>query len=168
LPSPPNTQQRQNIDDIDAFGVEAEGRYTVTDRAKLDAAFDLVDAHVSSRIRAPQLDGLRPAQAPRWTVTAGFEVTPLDPLSVSAHLRYESRRFADDLNTLPLSPATTVDARIAWAFTDALSVYVYGDNLFNAHVASTTQMQNLVEGGTGFVTSYSAPRIVGAGVSFAQ
>ncbi len=74
--------------------------------------------------QAPQLTGKRPSQAPRLTATAGLVVTPLAPLTLSANLRYESARFADDLNTLKLrlAPATTVDARASWALTDGISV----------------------------------------------
>ena len=50
-------------------------------------------------------------QAPRFTLTGGLRATPLDDLTISADLRYESTRFADDQNTLSLSPAATVDAR---------------------------------------------------------
>ncbi len=160
--------QRQNVGDINAVGVETDAHYRIADNWTATAAFDYVDAHVQGGSAAPQLTGNRPSQAPRWTVTGGLEVTPLAPLSISANLRYESARFADDQNTLPLAPATTVDARVAWALTHAFSIYVFGDNLFNARVASTASVAPTSAGGMGIVTNYSAPRIVGGGVSFAQ
>ncbi len=158
-----NLLQRENIGNINAFGVEADAAYAPNDWASVHAAFDAVDAHVQST-------GLRPQQAPRWTVTGGVELTPFKPLTVDVNLRYESLRFSDDLNTpsLALDAATTIDARVSWAFTDKLSAYVYGDNLFNARVGSTAQFQNMTDGTVGPVTNYAAPRIVGVGLSFAR
>jgi outer membrane receptor protein involved in Fe transport len=152
-------QMRENAGDINAYGIEADARYRLSDDVSLMAAFDDVDA---------TLHGNRPAQAPRWTVTGGVEVRPIVPLTLFVNLRYESKRFSDDLNSpqFALAPATTVDARISYAITHALSVYVYGDNLFNARVGSTAATQNLIAGGTGTVTNYAAPRVVGGGLSF--
>ena len=160
-PFPPNTQMRENAGDINAYGIEADARYPINDMFALTAAFDDVNA---------SLNGKRPAQAPRWTATAGIEATPLPKLTVDANLRYESKRFSDDLNTagLALDGVTTADARISYALTQSLSVYVYGDNLFNARVGSTAAFQPLLDGTTGVVTNYAAPRIIGGGVSFTE
>ncbi|HWA92576.1 MAG TPA: TonB-dependent receptor [Rhizomicrobium sp.] len=158
-----NLQMRENAGNIDAPGIEADATWRLDDWLNLRGAFD----YVAARTRG----GLHPAQAPRWTATAGFEATPFRPvpLTLSADLRYESGRFADDLNTIPLSAATTIDARASWALTKELAVYIYADNLFNAHVASTAAQQPVpYSSSNDLVTTYSAPRIVGAGVSFAQ
>jgi outer membrane receptor protein involved in Fe transport len=153
-----NLQMRENAGDIDAYGVEADARYSVSEDLALTAALNAVDA---------SLNGNRPAQAPRWTATGGVEYRPLSQLTLFADFRYESLRFADDQNALSLAPATTVDARVSWALTHSLSLYVYGDNLFNARVASTAAMQPLL-GGNAIVTNFSAPRMVGGGLSFTQ
>jgi outer membrane receptor protein involved in Fe transport len=153
-----NVQMRENAGDINAYGVEADAQYAVNDDLSLNAAFDAVDA---------SLNGNRPAQAPRWTATGGIEYRPVSRLTAFADFRYESRRFADDLNLVPLDPATTVDARVSWALTRSLSLYIYGNNLFNARVASTAAVQPVL-GGTAIVTNFSAPRMVGGGLSFTQ
>jgi outer membrane receptor protein involved in Fe transport len=152
--------QRQNAGNIIAHGVEAEAHWQAADWLALRAAFDYVDAHVEGGIGAAQLTGKRPAQAPRFTLTSGLVATPLDRLTLDADLRYESTRFADDQNTLPLAPATTVDARISYQLWLGLSAYVAGDNLFNARVA-TTESADLV-------TSYAAPRILRFGLSWTE
>jgi outer membrane receptor protein involved in Fe transport len=158
-----NTQMRENAGDIDAYGIEGEASFALNDHLRLDAALDVVNAEVDQT-------HLRPAQAPRWTITAGFEAEPLDRLSVAVGLRFESRRFSDDLNTpsLALDAVTTADAKIAYVLTKSLSVYIYGDNLFNARVASTAAVQPLTNGLSGVVTNYAAPRIIGGGLSFSQ
>jgi outer membrane receptor protein involved in Fe transport len=168
LATPPNTQQRQNIGDINAYGIEADGHLQLDENIALNAAFDVVDARVNGHHVAPQLTGKRPAQAPQWTLTSGASVTPMPRVSLAANLRYEGPRFADDQNTIRLASAVTADARASYALIGALSVYVYCDNLFNARVASTAAFQPLGSGGTGLVTNYAAPRIVGGGLSWTQ
>jgi outer membrane receptor protein involved in Fe transport len=170
LPSPPNTQMRENSGNINAYGIEADASYTLGDWAVLRTAFDYTDAEVDGETINPQLTGKRPAQAPRVTVIAGVDVHPVPRLTASADMRYESTRFADDQNTLPLAGATTVDAKVAWALAHSFSVYVYGENLFNARVASTAAVQPLGNSGglSGIVTNYAAPRIIGGGLSYAQ
>ena len=152
--------QRQNAGTIIAHGVESEAHWQAVDWLGLRAAFDYVDAHVEGGSAAAQLTGKRPAQAPRFTLTGGFTATPLERLSVDADLRYESTRFADDQNTLPLAPATTVDARVSYRVWEGLSAYVAGENLFNARVA-TTESADLV-------TNYAAPRILRIGLSWTE
>jgi outer membrane receptor protein involved in Fe transport len=165
-----NLQMRENSFNIYAPGVEAEVRYALNGTVTLTAAFDAIAAHTKTVSVTTGLPiETHPAQAPRWTATAGAEIRPLDRLTLFADLRYESRRFADDQNAIPLSPATTVDARASWAFTPSIAAYVFCDNLFNARVASTAAFQP-VKGDPlpELVTNYSAPRIVGAGISFSR
>jgi outer membrane receptor protein involved in Fe transport len=146
-----NTLQRQNAGNIDAPGIEANARYRVGDALSVRAAFDLTDAHVNGR---------RPAQTPRWTVTAGFDAMPLDRVVISADLRYESTRYSDDQNTLPLAAVTTVNARLSYLVTDRLSLYLAADNLFDADVASSAS--------AGGIVTYDAPRMVRIGLSLSR
>ena len=152
--------QRQNAGNIEAFGIESEGSWRIADGLTGNLAFDYVDAHVEGGTAAAQLTGKRPAQAPRFTLTAGFRWLPLDRLTVTAALRYESARFADDQNTLSLAPAATVDARISYRLWDGLSAYLAGDNLFDARVATTESAD--------FVTNYASPRVLRIGLSWTE
>ncbi|MEI9886195.1 MAG: TonB-dependent receptor [Rhizomicrobium sp.] len=94
--------QRQNAGNIHAYGLEGDAHWQARDWLSLRAAFDYVDAHVEGGAAAAQLTGKRPSQAPRFTLTGGLSAAPLERLTVSANLRYESTRFADDQNTLRL------------------------------------------------------------------
>ncbi len=154
--------QRQNAGNIQANGVESEAHWQAADWLALNAALDYVDAHVQGGTAAAQLTGKRPSQAPRFTLTGGLRATPLDRLTVTADLRYESTRFADDQNTLRLAPATTVDARISYRLWDGLSAYLAGDNLFDAQVA-TTESADLIP-----VASYASPRVLRIGFSWTE
>jgi outer membrane receptor protein involved in Fe transport len=142
--------QRQNAGDIDALGVEADTRFKFNDRYTLRLAMTVVDASVDGGTQASQLTGLRPAQAPHTTVTAGVVVTPIAPLTASVDYRYESSRFADDLNTLPLGSFSGIDARLEWRVAERLTVYAAANNLTNADIVSTRSADN--------VFSYAAPR----------
>ena len=149
--------QRQNVGDINAPGLEGDLRYSV-DAIALHAGFDVLDQRVYGGTAAPQLTGKRPAQAPRATITGGFDAPLGAGWSLSADARYESTRYADDKNTLRLAPALTADAKLSWAVGGGVVLYVAGDNLFNASVATTESADGVV--------NYDAPRIVTAGLSF--
>jgi outer membrane receptor protein involved in Fe transport len=103
-------RQRQNAGTIEATGVElnAEQRW---DRITLTAAVSWTDAELDGGTAAPQLTGLRPAQAPEWSATAGIDWRTTDRLTLSSRARYESARFDDDLNSRTLDAALTLDAR---------------------------------------------------------
>ncbi len=156
--------QRQNVGDIDAWGIEGEGHYRFADDLHLNAAFDYVDATVHGGTQAPQLTGKRPAQAPRWTVTGSIDAEPLDRLTLYADIRYESNRFSDDQNTLPLGDATTVDARITYRLAPQWSVYVAADNVFNARIATSASTDALGR----IIFTNAAPAEIRAGLSFAK
>jgi len=67
-------------------------------------------------------------------------------------------RYSDDLNTLPLPDATTVDARETIHVLPELDFYAAIDNLFDAEIASA-------KGADGVVT-IDAPRMFRAGLTF--
>jgi outer membrane receptor protein involved in Fe transport len=150
--------QRRNAGDIDAYGVEAAAHYRLSDALRLNAAFDYGDAHVEGGVQAPQLTGKRPSQAPRFTLTGGMGWAASSKLLLSADLRYESARFADDQNTLSLTPALSVSARAAWRLTQHLSAYVAADNLFNSRIETTQSADGIFND--------AAPRIIRIGLSY--
>jgi outer membrane receptor protein involved in Fe transport len=150
--------QRENVGDINGYGIEGDAHYQLIDNVALKAAFDLVDAHVDGGTAAPQLNGKRPVQAPRWTITAGMDAQPIEDITLYADLHFESDRFADDQNTLRLPVATEVDAKAAWSFAPSWAIYVAADNLLNARIATTESAD--------FVFNYDFPRILRAGIQY--
>ncbi|HEX4097092.1 MAG TPA: TonB-dependent receptor, partial [Caulobacteraceae bacterium] len=159
LPAGGSILQRQNAGTINAYGVEADASYAVSPRLNLRAAADYTHSVVDGGTAAPQLTGLQPAQAPRFTLTAGFDWNAISKLGLHADLRYESTRFDDDLNTHPLSPAVTANGRVDWSFGAHTKVYVEADNVFDTRVETAD---------TSGVYSYDAPRIVRVGISFRE
>lgn len=143
-------RMRQNAGRIDALGVEAELKRRWGERLQVRAALGYTVAEVDGVSAAPQLTGLRPAQAPRLTVTAGADWRATRRLRLSADLRGETQRFEDDLNTRRLAPALTVNARAAYQLARGVEVSAAVDNLTDAAV----QTGRTADG----IASYDAPR----------
>ncbi|MFY7852372.1 MAG: TonB-dependent receptor domain-containing protein, partial [Brevundimonas sp.] len=107
-------RQRQNAGTIKAAGLEASVTHRIDDRLSLDAAVSLTEAEVDGGVAAPQLTGLRPAQAPEISASAGSVWRATDRLTLVGRVRYEGARFDDDLNSRTLDEAVTLDARAEW------------------------------------------------------
>ena len=106
--------QRQNLDAINATGVEAEAQYKPFPALTLQLAGDYTDAKVRAARWSVQLTGKRPAETPRLTATAAAEWTVAKDCVFSANVRYEDIRYADDQNTLVLPPGALVSLRLDW------------------------------------------------------
>ena len=149
-------RQRQNAGTIDAWGVELTGALDLSSAVSLNAAASWTDAEIDGGSSAAQLTGLRPAQAPEWSATAGLDWRATDRLTLALAARYESSRFDDDLNSRVLDAAVTLDARGEWAFTRNATLWIAADNLFDEDV-------EVSETGTG-VAGYGPPRTVSIGL----
>lgn len=153
-------RQRMNAGTIAATGVEAEARLELTDSLSLRAAAAFTDAEVDGGSAAPQLTGLRPAQAPRWSAVAGLDWRAAGRLTLAADLRWESDRFDDDLNSRVLKGAVIADLRADWALRPGVDLYLAADNLFDEEV-------EVSETGTG-VAGYGPPRTLRLGVRLSR
>ncbi|QSF53867.1 TonB-dependent receptor [Brevundimonas fontaquae] len=149
-------RQRQNAGTIDAWGVELTGALDLSSAVSLNAAASWTDAEIDGGSSAAQLTGLRPAQAPEWSATAGLDWRATDRLTLALAARYESSRFDDDLNNRVLDAAVTLDARGEWAFTRNATLWMAADNLFDEDV-------EVSETGTG-VAGYGPPRTLSIGL----
>ncbi|WP_295208684.1 TonB-dependent receptor [uncultured Brevundimonas sp.] len=149
-------RQRQNTGTIDAWGVELTGALDLSSAVSLNASVSWTDAEIDGGSSAAQLTGLRPAQAPEWSVTAGLDWRATDRLTLALAARYESSRFDDDLNSRVLDAAVTLDGRAEWAFRPNATLWMAADNLFDADV-------EVSETGTG-VAGYGPPRTVSVGL----
>lgn len=148
-------RQRRNAGVIEALGLEltAEHRF---EGVNLVGAVAVTDAEVDGGLAAPQLTGLRPAQAPAVSATAGLDWRMTGRLTLSARARYESRRYDDDLNSRELASIATADGRLDWRARDGVVLFVAADNLFDTDVP----VSQTADGVTGF----GPPRTVRAGV----
>lgn len=158
IPAGGTLRQRQNAGEINAYGVELEASGKATAALDWRAALSATHARVDGGSVAPQLTGLRPANTPALTATGGLDWRPLEKLTLTADVRYESARYDDDQNTRRLRPGTEIDARAAWRVSQRSEVYVAAENLGDARlvVAETAD-------GT---DSYSAPRTIRVGFAY--
>lgn len=150
-------RERRNAGTIEAAGLEIEAEHRLSDRLTLTGALSATDARMDGGAAAPQLTGLRPAQAPSWSAVAGLDWRANERLSLSGQVRYESRRFDDDLNSRSLGPAAVADLRARWRLTPGAVAYVAADNLFDEDV-------EVSETGAG-VPGYGPPRTIRIGLS---
>jgi outer membrane receptor protein involved in Fe transport len=163
---PLTTQQRDNVGDINALGLEADAAEKLTDTLSLRAAISLTDARVDPSAGAiaahPFLAGLqgkRPAEAPTTTITGGAFWQALDKLALSAEVHWDSARFENDLNTLRLGSAFVLDLRAEYEIRDHISVFAGVDNVAGANIATAE---------TTGVVNYGEPRVYEIGLKYAQ
>ena len=159
IPAGGTLRQRDNVGRIDAYGVEArvEKRW---ETLALTFAANYTNAEVDGGSAAPQLTGLRPAQAPEFAATA--QLNWMSPFGVGAYIdvRYESDRFEDDLNTRKLDAAVTIDLMLDYQLGGGVSVYGAVDNVFNADV----QTGQTADG----IFSYGPPQLFRIGLAYRQ
>lgn len=145
-------RQRQNAGVIEAAGIEAEARGDWDERLGWRAALNYTDAAFGSG----PLRGLRPAQSPAWSVSAGLNWRTTDATTLSAALIYESARFEDDLNTRELDAAMMLDLRAEQRLARGVSVYAALDNALDAEI-ETAETADGIE-------SFGAPRALRLGL----
>jgi outer membrane receptor protein involved in Fe transport len=139
-------RQRQNIEAIDVRGFEASARWR---QGPWSGTFSssLADAAVHASGSSAPLNGLRPAQTPRFAASAslGWE---RDRQSATIVLHYESARFEDDLNRERLRPALTIDASAAYPLSPNWSLVARTENLLNARIEASVLGNEAVERAT--------------------
>ncbi|MGN3973626.1 TonB-dependent receptor plug domain-containing protein [Tsuneonella sp. SYSU-LHT278] len=152
----PNLRERQNLDAIEARGVEASTGVAIGS-FRLDGSL----AYTASRARgsgaAAALDGKRPAQTPRWFAGGTFSWRPAGKALVAVTLRHVGAQFENDLETDLLPSATTLDAFARLPVTRRFALLIRGENLADEIVFTRNQ------GGS---IDLGAPRTIWAGVEF--
>lgn len=156
IPAGGTYYQRQNIGRIDALGAELDAKAQWSTAFASRLSLDYTDARVDGQSGAPRLTGKRPAQSPRWTVTAGTDARLAPRLRLAVDLRYESLRYDDDLNTRRLAPAVVLNARLEHDIAKSAVAYVGIDNLTASHVQTARSADGVV--------SLDAPLTVKAGI----
>jgi outer membrane receptor protein involved in Fe transport len=139
--------QRQNLDAVEAKGIEVEARADVGD-FNFAAAYSYVDAEVRAGPGQVAIDGLRPAQVPRHFATGSVGWFPRgNDSGVNLTARYVGSQFEDDLGLLALDDALTLDARAALRISRNLLVELRGENLFDATVQAAISGPGIIERG---------------------
>lgn len=149
-------RQRQNVNAVRVRGLELSAEIR-SGALTANAGVSLTDAKVQSDRLAAILDGLRPAQTPRFGLTAGV-AWHKDGRSLSVTIRHVGAQYEDDLNQDKLPPATTVDAFAAWPILRRLQLFAGAENVLDELVVAGIGSDHSVERAT--------PRTVRIGLRF--
>lgn len=156
VPTGGEFRQRRNLDRIDVRGIEASAQ-AEHGAWSLRLGASLADAEVRADGPAARLDGLRPAQTPRFMLTAGAG-WERDGRSLSLLLRHVGAQFEDDLNQRSLPAATTIDAFAAVPIGVGFQLVARAENLLDERVVAGIAGDGAIERAT--------PRTLWLGVRF--
>ena len=136
-------RQRQNLDALEVWGWEVDasvrqGPFT------LRASLSHVDPTIRATGAAAPLDGLRPAQTPRTSVSGGVDYAGR-LFTASATVRHIASQFEDDLNSRSLDAATMVDALLVVPIIKGFAIEGRVENLFDAEVQAALSGTGVVE-----------------------
>jgi outer membrane receptor protein involved in Fe transport len=139
-------RQRQNIDAIRVDGLEASaGWRSGAWWAQAGASF--TNAKVRATGVSATLDGLRPAQTPNNVLTASGGWSDRGR-EASLSVRRTGAQYEDDLNSLRLPPATSVDLFAAWPLSGRIQLIARAENLFDAEIVAGRDTDGTVERAT--------------------
>jgi vitamin B12 transporter len=138
---------RENIDSIHSRGVEIEGSIDLG-RIRLAAGYSFADAKVGAGGTAAALDGLRPAQTPRHSLTASLAWEGSRGAFASFGMRYVSGQYEDDLNRQLIPGALTFDALADVPLTRRLAIEVRAENLTDREVIAGISGAGILERAT--------------------
>ena len=139
-------RQRRNVDAVKVQGVEASAEWARGPWA-LRPGMSLTHARMATSGTASALDGLRPAQTPRFaaTLAASWE---RDGKGFEVVLRRVGAQYEDDLNTRRLEGATTLDAFASWPLARRLQLVARVENATDALVMAGIGADGSIERAT--------------------
>lgn len=140
-------RQRQNLDAIEASGIELDARYAFGGWT-WSGGWSWVDARVRANGAAAGLDGLGPAQTPRHSFSSTLAWTGGEGRGASLTARYTGAQFEDDLNRQRLPAALTLDAVASWPLSPALALEARAENLTGARVLAGVSGDGIEERAT--------------------
>lgn len=152
----PTIRERQNVDAIHAQGLEFAGALDLG-AVSFSGTLAYTDAEVQGSGAAAALDGMRPAQTPRWAASGTVSWKPGEHWLVAATLRHVGKQYEDDLETDALKSATTVDAFVQVPIAGGFQLVLRGENLFDAKIVTRNQAGSIDLG---------TPRTVWAGFRY--
>ena len=139
-------RQRQNVDAVKVHGIEASAEWTHGPWS-VRAGASLTHARMRAVGAAAFLDGLRPAQTPKFaaTLAAGWERGGKGAQLV---VRRVGAQFEDDLNSRTLKGATTLDAYASWPLARRVLLIARGENITNKLVMAAFNGDGSIERAT--------------------
>jgi outer membrane receptor protein involved in Fe transport len=136
-------RQRQNLDALEVWGWEVDASARLGD-VTLRGSFSHVDPTIRATGTAAPLDGLRPAQTPRNSLSAGIDYAGR-LFTASATVRHIASQFEDDQNSRSLAAATMVDALLLVPIVKGIALEGRVENLFDAEVQAALSGAGVIE-----------------------
>jgi outer membrane receptor protein involved in Fe transport len=149
------SRQRQNLDRVRVRGAEVGAEVRLSPAWTMRFDWLANDARVRRASAQPALEGLRLAQVPRHTWTAGLDWSGPAGWKITVRVRHLDLQFEDDENQLPLAAVTTCDFEIGKRW-NRWQVFAAVENAFDAAVETGRSNENLV--------NYGTPRLARSGV----
>jgi len=125
------TRQRQNLGEARVRGVSVEADVTPAGGLRLRGGYVLTDARVVAFAPEPGIEGNRLPQVPGHRASLRLDYVDRR-LSVSLRGRFESTRYDDDQNRLPLDGLFVLDLGVERPLGGPLTAFVSVENLFDA------------------------------------
>jgi outer membrane receptor protein involved in Fe transport len=151
-------RQRQNLEEVRIAGLEAEAEHRPSPFWRISVSYLLSRPEIREAPQEPGLEGNRLAQVPEHQAVARLDHTNVDRLAGSLQLRYVGEQFEDDLNTLTLADALTVDLLLRRRVCQGLELFLAVENVFDETIEAGRTADGLV--------SIGAPRLVHGGLRF--
>jgi outer membrane receptor protein involved in Fe transport len=140
-------RQRRNLDAIETRGVEIDARLDFG-HWSLSGGYSFADAEVEASGAALPLNGLRPAQTPRHSLSATLAWRGGSGARALLGTRYTSGQYEDDLNAQRLPGALTLDAAASMPIAGGLAIEARAENLTDARVVAGISGDGVIERGT--------------------
>ena len=133
-----NLRQRQNLPAIDSQGIEVAA-HVAKGPLRFDGSLLWNDATVDGGTTAPDLDGMRPSQTPKFVATATLGVVPAEGWKLSGTLRHVGAQYEDDQETDVLPAATTLDLFAQIPLAGHASIVLRAENIFDETIVTRNQ-----------------------------
>jgi outer membrane receptor protein involved in Fe transport len=140
-------RRRGNLDAIFARGIEVDGEVRMK-AWTVSGGYSFVGAEVEADGAALALDGLRPAQTPRHSLSTTLAWRGLTGARASLSARFSGSQYEDDLNQQKLASALTFDAAAALPLGRGLTLEARAENIADERVVAGISGAGIVERAT--------------------
>jgi vitamin B12 transporter len=140
-------RQRRNLESIHVAGIELDARL-MRGPWTLAAGYSFADAEVSGSGAALALDGLRPAQTPRHSLSASLAWVRESGAAATLAARWTGSQYEDDLNRQLIPGALTLDASASLPVGGGVAIEARAENLTDERVVAGISGAGIVERAT--------------------
>lgn len=147
VPAGGEGRRRLNLDRARVQGASVGVRWELAPNLKARLQYLYDDATVRRATVSPGLEGLRLAQVPRHSASAGLDWKQ-GIWTVSPEVRFVGEQFEDDGNSLPLAPATLVDLAVHVRIDPHAELFVTAENIADHRLETGRSADDLVNIGS--------------------